>query len=269
MHEVSWPALAWSVVPGLGHIRSRRAAVGGTILGIWLAILLAAAATLGRPVSWMLAFSAISVHSLAFSLLLAPVLQTLPLARRILLGLALYGALLGAIYLPLYRLATHCARVLPVSGLRAGLPIRDGDTLLYTSDWTRPASFRRGDVVAFRIAPTGGHGVVVQAGLGVDRVIGAPGDRVVFTDGVLTVNGQPCDAEHAPLRGLHGIPKLDVTLGQSEYLVLPTSLEWYRHGEVRQGVIDETALRVSRVPESRILGRVFWRANPLTRVGRF
>lgn len=268
MDDVSLASIAWSIVPGMGHIRGNHAVVGSVLLGMWIALLLVAAGTLGRPVSWMLAFGAISVHSLAITLLLTPVLQRLPAMRRMFLGFALYGVLFLGIYLPLLRISTRCMRVLPVSGIREGLSIQNGDTLLRTSTWTRPEKFGRGDLVAFEIAPVNGSGVVVRGGIGVDRIVGTPGDHVVFADGILTINGRPCDAEHATLGKLDDVPTLDVTLGEEEYLILPTSLQWYRHGTPLQAAVDDVARQVARVPEFRVLGRVFWRANPLGRMGR-
>jgi signal peptidase I len=210
---------------------------------------------------------AISVHSVAFSLLLAPVLQSLELPRRAAVGLALYALLIGVVYYPASAALTRIVHVLPVSQVHDGPRLRDGDVLLYTSVWTRPQAWRRGDIVVFRVNPASGHGAILRPGLAVDRIVGLPGDHVVCRHGVLLVNGQPPPPEHAPLRGGAGIPDLDIRAGRGEYIVLPTSLRW-GEGPAVAAALRATLPHVARVPQSDLLGRAFWRARPFRRAGQ-
>jgi|GEM_PF-398720 signal peptidase I len=69
-----------------------------------------------------------------------------------------------------------------VAGRSMAPTLRDGSVVLVDRTaflWRAP---RRGEVVVFRTP---------QWGLAVKRVVGLPGDRVVFSDGGIAVNGRP------------------------------------------------------------------------------
>lgn len=267
MRELSVSALAWSILPGLGHVRHNQRHAGFVILAAWTLLLVSALLMIGSARSWLLIFAAISLHSLAFSLLLAPVLQRMPFVRRALAGMGLYLALLGMIYYPIYAVASRTFRVLPVAWIHDSGDLREGDVLLYTSDWTRPEIWRRGDLVVVRIDPLQSGGTVMRGGYAVDRIVGLPGDTVSFKNGELLVNGEAPPPEAMPLRGLAGIPEFRAAVARGQYVVIPTSLRWNTAAEHRAAV-RAMVQKASRVPDSHLLGRAFWRARPLGRAGR-
>ncbi|MBK7404267.1 MAG: hypothetical protein IPJ41_06440 [Phycisphaerales bacterium] len=263
---MDWRAVRWTVAPGLGHVRVGRRAVGFTLLAVWVGLLVGAASMLGTARSWMLAFASISVHSLSFSLLISPVLQRMAWQRRIVVGMAMYAALIFGLYYPVRVAATHAAHVVLVRGVLDNAVCRDGDALLYTSTWTRPGEFARGDLVVYQIEPRNTGEVVIHEGVGIDRIVGVAGDHVMYTDGLLLVNGVATPDDDLPLHGLRGLPNLDVVVGEGEYLIFPTNLQWLDgHGEaLRARTIRDT----SRVSAGHVLGRVFARAAPWPRAGR-
>jgi signal peptidase I len=267
IQDVTWADLAWTVVPGLGHIRRRERTIGWVLLGSWAFLLLLAMSTLGLTRSWLLAYGAISVHSLAFSLLLAPTLNTMTLPRRLVIGIALYAALVGAVYYPSLQGVNRVMRMLPVQGLRDGGEIINGDVLLYTGRWTRPAEWRRGDIVVFEIEAQQMQNAIVRAGFGVERIIGLPGDHVVTRKGVVLVNDEPLSEDRLPIRGSAGLPELDIVARRGEFVVLPTSLRWTAQGQQAQEFARDMMKRAARVDESNLLGRVLWRARPWSRAG--
>ena len=132
--------------------------------------------------------------------------------------------------------------------------------IAHTGRWLRPEAFHRGDVVVYDV---GGLGVPSYfVGPFVDRVVGAPGDCVEFKQGVLLVNGQKVLADRGPLRSLTDVPDLTIKAGRREYVIFPSSLP------VDTDEVVRLIPNASRVPDNRIVGKVFWRVSPLHRFGR-
>jgi signal peptidase I len=91
--------------------------------------------------------------------------------------------------------------------------------------WRDPS---RGDVVAVRLA---GWRVVY-----VKRIVGVPGDRVAFSQGVLMVNGRPVDEPYIRQPQPWTMP--EVTLGSEEFFVVGDNrnmrMEQHEFGRVRR-----------------------------------
>lgn len=119
------------------------------------------------------------------------------------------------------------------------LPVRTyGDSMLPTYrsgefhlvnrlayDWRQPV---RGDVVAVRLA---GWRVVY-----VKRLVGVPGDRVAFAEGVLMINGRPVEETYVHQR--QPWVMREVTLGPDEFFVVGDNrdmrMEQHEFGRVRR-----------------------------------
>jgi signal peptidase I len=97
------------------------------------------------------------------------------------------------------------------------------------------AAPQRGDVVAIRMA---GPNVLY-----VKRVIGLPGERVSFVDGIVNINGRPLPEPYVRHRGPWKVE--EVTVGTNEYFVI---------GDNRGMAAGEHDF--GRVDISRILGKV-------------
>ena len=73
--DVDWPAVAWSILPGLGHLRLGHRTVGAVLAAVWLSLLALAGANIGTGRAWLLGVAAIGFHCIVISLLLAPALS--------------------------------------------------------------------------------------------------------------------------------------------------------------------------------------------------
>jgi hypothetical protein len=116
-----------------------------------------------------------------------------------------------------------------------------------------PASVRRGDAVLYRIAASGAGGVRVQEGLGLQAVLGLPGDRVVFEEKTFEVAG----ARHFRLPDMPASGELVVP--EKHWFIWPV-LDTGGHG-VEQIVTQRQAmfLRLAIVDQADFVGQAFER----------
>jgi signal peptidase I len=263
---VRWRDIGWSILPGLGHIRRGQRALGRLILAAWSLCLLLAALGAGSAISLLFCFVAVSIHSLAISLLLSEMIQQMPLLRRMVFGLGLYWVIFVCLYYPAHLVTRSCVRVLAVEGVRTFPGIDNGDVLLYSGEWTRPSQWQRGDVVVFQIPASTMPGAYIRDGVGVDRIVGLPGDHVVLKGGTIFVNDVPLPRELYPLGDVTKIADVNLTALDDEYIVLPTVLRWTTQGNAAN-FLNQLVGRVSVVPESSISGKVVWRLRPWSRAG--
>ena len=107
--------------------------------------------------------------------------------------------------------------LLPVRGVGVSMQptIQHGDLLFINRLGYRFREPQRGDIVAVRV---GGRSVVY-----VKRLLGLPGDRIAFVDGVLWRNGAPLDEPYVTQRAGWQLP--DVTLGADDYFVVGDNRE--------------------------------------------
>ena len=132
----------------------------------------------------------------------------------------------------------------------AGTSMRDtlqgGDLALVTRLDRVRRDPRRGDVVECRFPD--------RADTYVKRIIGLPGDEVVFANGQLTVNASPVSEPYL------STPTDDfaISLGEDEYLAL---------GDNRAESYDSRMADMGPIGRADILGRVRWILFPLSRFG--
>lgn len=123
--------------------------------------------------------------------------------------------------------------------------LRDGDYVLVRAREAFGRAPKRGDVVVVAMAE-GSH---------VKRVVGLPGERVVFTEGTLLIDGARFMEPY--LRGLPpylGLEDAEFSLAQDEYFVM---------GDNRPHSTDSR--HCGPVTRSDIEGRTVWRVWPLLR----
>ena len=116
------------------------------------------------------------------------------------------GVLIAAAY------AVFGHMLLPVRGYGPSMhpTIEQGDFLFINRLAYAFREPQRGDIVAVRVA--GGSVVYVK------RLLGLPGDRIAFVDGVLWRNGEPVDEPYASRRDDWQLEQ--VTLGSNDYFVV-------------------------------------------------
>lgn len=93
----------------------------------------------------------------------------------------------------------------------------------------------------------------------IKRVIGLPGETVQIIGTVLYINGEPLEDAYGtePLKD-GGIAVDPITLGKGEFFLL---------GDNRSYSIDSRDSRVGIVKKEEILGTVFFRLTPLSKIG--
>jgi signal peptidase I len=107
---------------------------------------------------------------------------------------------------------TFGAVLLPVRGYGVSMQptIEEGDLLFINRVAYRVRQPRHGDIVAVRVA---GRSVVY-----VKRLLGLPGERIAFVDGVLWRNGVPVEEPYVRHRAAWRLD--EVTLGPDDYFVV-------------------------------------------------
>ena len=83
---VDWRAVAWTLVPGLGHLRLREQVLGYALLATWAGLLLLALLNFPSPLSAWLGSFAICVHAAAFVSMFAANLSFEWLIVRVVFG---------------------------------------------------------------------------------------------------------------------------------------------------------------------------------------
>lgn len=112
---------------------------------------------------------------------------------------------------------------------------------------------RRGDVIAYRSCSS------IDTGIHIKRVIGLPGETVQIRDGLILINGSTyIESKDFPNITNAGLAAEGVTLGSDEYFVL---------GDNRNNSEDSRFADVGNIGRETILGKVWFRPQPLRSVG--
>lgn len=180
------------ILPGLPQaiLGSRGAAIG--FVAAWLTLMTAAAWFFGTALTPFLIGGAIGAH---FTSALQPwraSMNRLPVRDRLLVTIAAYAFLAGGVYYPLYRLAGTQVTPIAMNDIRRNDYLQEGDTILVwrASPGEIPA---RGSIAAFNVQQRFNQRIVV------DRLIGLPGDRIQWKDGVWSRNGVALGPGEGPL----------------------------------------------------------------------
>ena len=112
---------------------------------------------------------------------------------------------------------------------------------------------RRGDVIAYPSRSS------IDTGIHIKRVIGLPGETVQIRDGLILINGSTyIESKDFPNITNAGLAAEGVTLGSDEYFVL---------GDNRNNSEDSRFADVGNIGRETILGKVWFRPQPLRSVG--
>ena len=263
-------ALAWSFIPGLGHLKTDRRPRGRLLLSMWLIVLALAIVGAATPWAPYLLGGLVAIHSFAIVSLFAANLAYESLAMRGAFGLLVYLGLNFFAYLPVIWFCSGFLVVLRITGAPLGAAVETGDGLLCVGRWLQPAAFAIGDVVLYRIEGMQEEGLIIQPGINVDRVMGCPGDRIQYEGGTLLVNGAPPEEGARPLGRLPSFGAFDVQLGPHEYAIF-TSIQArnpYAHLPRNRHWPDHVVRHLTVVARDDILERVMVRVYPLSRFGR-
>lgn len=122
----------------------------------------------------------------------------------------------------------------------------NGDYLIIDEISYRFREPQRGEVIVFKYPSNPSQRYI-------KRIIGLPGETVEIKNGLLIIDGEVLDERNYLHLFLHTPENFQITLDKKEYFVL---------GDNRTSSFDSR--RWGSLPEKNIIGRVFFRAWPLT-----
>ena len=233
------------VVPGFSFFVCGRPLLGCIFtLSYWVSAFLFAAA-LGYQVGSIAYGLMISVHASSIFFVEAQWLHGSRFRTRLGLALCTLFAVWALIYAP----------ALNFTERNWLLPMRIGNRVLVIRRGVQPETLRRGEWIAYEIRGgsnrgTGEARLYVSAGLGVDPILGLPGDHIRFTRKVVLANGQPFPLQpHMPTQGEWSVP-------QKVWFVWPSlAINW--RGGVPESDIVATMESIAAVGPDRMIGRAF------------
>jgi hypothetical protein len=254
--------LCRAIVPGWPQFYLGQSFRGRVFLGVYLALMLLALLFFGTRLGMFLAGLAFSIHvASCVSVLHLAGLRGFIYACGVLMTFLILA--LG-VYTPV---GWGISRVVsPAELWFSGAMFEIGDVVLYSPLYYSYREPRPGDVVLYD--QRGGtwrvpNNIYIQPGQRIDRILAGPGDRIVWENGHLTVNGQPSTLE--PLNPNAMIPRFAVDVPQGYYLILPTlgrplPQALYSNEQVWKSL--------TVVPLGAIRGPIFFRSSPLYRIRR-
>jgi len=242
------------IVPGWAQCHVGRAQRGRWFFRCYLGLLLTGLLFIGTMLGWVLLGLAVSLHAASVLDIVAADVTNLR-KRLIYSGVALV-LLATVLYYPAGHLVGLVAS--PQRFSVAAPPFAAGDVVLVNYSayaWSEP---RPGDVVYYHLSSYDvwlAPGEIYRLqGDRVDRILAKGGQKVTSNQGKLLIDGRPC-----PWRPINGqvLPEgLKVAVPEGCYLIIPSA-----------DAIPAAWGAVSVVPRARILGRVYWRNQPLWRFG--
>lgn len=126
--------------------------------------------------------------------------------------------------------------------------IESGDHILVLRHY-EPQNLKTGDIVVFQMWPEGNRELVIK------RLIGTPGDHVVFEEGKITLNGEPLDE--------HYLEICDCFSGEFH---IPEG-KYFFCGDCRSNSKDSRDQGIGCIEEKEILGTAGLRIWPLKHFG--
>jgi len=255
------------MVPGWAHLHSGLRIRGWFFLCTFLPLLLLGLAQWGTGIGSILLGLAFSVHaSSVMDILMRQ--GTVRFPKMMAMAALVSLALAVLIYVPAGQLLMRIAA--PIEYAADSPPFQRLDVVL-VNHWAYALSApRRGDVVLFspinttRVA-TGfqaiNYRLAFEENQLIDRLVGLPGDRVVWDGGQLSVNNGKA-VSWKPLLSERLPEHLDITVPNDRYLILPTTSV----GAIRFGGAESFWKSASLIPRNDILGGVYLRLSPISRL---
>ncbi len=261
-----WPTLARTFVPGLGHLRIGNRVAGWAFLIVWSLFVFGGLISFPSNSTVWFFSGAIATHAAAVVSVFAEDLSYQNLAMRGLFGILLFISLRQLVYVPIDLLFEQFWIPFAVpERFTEGPTLMAGDGVLFEGPWLRPGKYVRGDLVLYSIAGMSGREYYSREGYGIDRIVGVPGDQVAVRNGRLLVNGETPPADLSPLGPATTVPDIFFRLGSTQYAILPMRIPIaHASASVRQQFFQA----VSTVDVTAIRGRIRWRLQPWSRLGK-
>jgi hypothetical protein len=259
-----WRLLWRLVVPGWSHFHNGQRVRGHLFLWGFVAFLLPGLMLLGTGWGSFFLGLAFSMHTSAaidvFNHSAPRYTMGQLLARSLLVTLAFAIGL----YLPSAWLLGRVAAVRTIQ--LTAVPFEEGDVVwvnqsLHAHDWPRPGQVVLYAIPVQRVPGGEAHrGAIYEyAGERVDRVLASSGDKVVWDEGRLIVNG--VRSPLLPMNETIGVRRLALTVPHDCVFILPSTTP-NLGGAAPAGVLEA----LSCVPREQIAGTVYFRSQPLSRM---
>jgi hypothetical protein len=265
------PVLLRMLVPGWPQKYLGRVRRGRIFFWSYLAAILLGLVSVGSPLGGGLLGVALSLH--AASILDVVVnAQGASLRSIVVNSAACLLVLTGGLYWPAGWLISRVA--VPQRILISTPPFAAGDVILYNPSAFRNATPEVGDVVICNLPPRripapgryyGYNAMLEVGGLRIERLLAGPGSKVQWAAGELTVDDRP--AEWLPLT-LDAMPDFSLVVPANSYLMVPSPIAFEDFGYVAYNTPGLAFRQPAIVTRTAILGRVFFRNQPLWRMGR-
>ena len=145
-------------------------------------------------------------------------------------------------------IATLVLPVLQIEGTSMEPTLYNGDIVLLM----KTTRFDRGDLCGF----TWNNKLLIK------RVIGVPGDWIeIYTDGTVYLNGEKLDEPYVEQKALGECDlEFPYQVPQEQYFVI---------GDMRESSIDSRNTVIGCIPKEQIVGKVFFRVWPFSRLRFF
>lgn len=253
------------IVPGWAHMHSGLAIRGRFFLAAYLPLLVLGLARWGTGLGSILLGLAFSVHSSSVVDILVRQ-GTVRFPKMMVTTLLVSLILAVLVYVPAGQVLARVAA--PIQYRYDAPPFERYDVVLINQWAYALTAPRRGDIVQFRPLNLTRQGtgdqalharVVLEEDAAIDRIVGLPGDHVVWDDGRLSINGttvawRPLIPERLPKH-------LDMTVPEGRYMILPTASV----GAVNAVGGELFWKYASMIDAGNILGRAYLRVSPITR----
>jgi hypothetical protein len=234
------------VVPGLGFFLRGGRKLGLAACGVCLCLALVFVIFLGYPIANITSGLLISIHVSSIIYLLEPWLQSERLRTRIAVSLTTMLAVTTLLYLPLQHfIDEHWLR-----------PLRLDDRVIVVRRHANLNALRRGDWIAYSFREDNRDRVFLHGGSDMARIIGLPGDEIIFKEGYFTVNGiAQTSSPYMPASGEWSVPK--------KYCFVWPGVAITRNRGVMKEAVSSMLLTIGKVPDDQMIGtpfrRWFWR----------
>lgn len=145
-----------------------------------------------------------------------------------------------------------CFQRTVVSGDSMNSTLYDGDSLLVDKLSYRFSDPKRFDIIVFPYSEA-------EKVYYVKRIIGLPGETVVIREGVIMIDDHVLPYKYnRDVIVDAGLASTPVTLGEKEYFVM---------GDNVNDSVDSRSIDVGNIDKDRMIGKVFFRISPLSRIG--
>jgi type IV secretory pathway protease TraF len=264
LHEMvpEGPLLWRLAVPGWAQLYCGREQLGRALMAGYAFFLLGAAIFIGTSLGSVLLGLAATCH--AASIVDIANMSGGEWLHRVGIFAGYLVTVALAVYLPAGWLLT---RVAVPRVVNASSPVfQSGDVVLYAPTSTGLVPPAVGQMTLYRlpdfiIPDQANHRNYQVGGERIDRILAGPGQHVVWREGQLEVDGQP--SLLVPVDPARCPPYFETTTPSGHFLILPSTLGVNMGG--LPGTSDLT--RICLIPSRDVLGRVYWRQQPISRMG--